>query len=453
MKTPTSRETMCRGRAQSPATPSGRARPSRAKIGMTLGGLLLVAASACGPEGSVPVSGPESNAVGQARTGGQGPPPMGPTILVAPSPSSYVLEFAQPPSPGLLQNLAVQYGLSLVESEPQFGGTAARFDGPIGLDLAAVRQTVGAQLTGSSVNLPVFLSEGSSLTGGFVVGEWDDDQLASGGLEALDLAQVHTQARGAGARVAVLDTGADLLHPFLQGRVVAIPNGKSLVSQELLDGMDEDADGSIDEAYGHGTHVAGIVLQVAPDAVIIPIRVLNSDGVGSLWDLLSGLEIARVMGATIVNLSISMHGWNDLVELRAGKGRQVGITVVAAAGNGGFSYPTYPGVSPNAVGVAAIDASFALASFSGGGGEIRLAAPGVSIQSAYPGGLMASASGTSMATAVVSGAVALMKDGLGQTPEQGAATLCSTVQAISPSDAVSCGIVSPIDALTSRLGE
>jgi len=423
------------------------------KRALLLACLLHAAASSCGTDEVAAPSGPEAAAFAQARTGAQGPPPMGPTILVTPSPSNYVLEFAQPPSGALLQALANQHGLSLVEQEPGFGGATALFNGPVGLDLSAVQQTVGPQLTGASVNAPVFLSEGSSLTGGFVVGEWDEEQLGSGGLETLDLSLVHTVARGAGARVAVLDTGADLAHPYLAARLMPVPAGKTLVSQELLDGVDEDGDGSIDEAHGHGTHVAGIVLQVAPDAMIIPIRVLNADGVGSLWDLLSGLELARSMGATVVNMSISMHGWNDLVETRALKGRNLGILVVAAAGNGGFSAPTYPGVSPNVAGVAAIDDSGTLASFSGGGSAIRFAAPGVSITSAYPGGLMASASGTSMSTAVVSGAIALMKDGLGLPPGEGVTVLCTASRAITPSDAVACGIVSPLDALTGRLGD
>lgn len=406
--------------------------------------LTAVVSQACAPDRSDTVVGPASHTLALVRVGGQqGPPPSGGTILVPPSQNGYVLEWNAPPSEAILQSLSNQFGLVLVEQESQTGATMTLFTGPSGVNLADVEALIGDPLLDSSVNTPVFLTEGSSLTGGFVVGEWDDEQLLTGGLESLNLAQVHTVAQGTGVKVAVLDTGADLSHPFFAGHLLPVPDGKSLVSGELLDGIDDDQDGATDEAYGHGTHVAGIILQVAPEAVVIPIRVLNADGVGSLWDLLSGLQIAGGMGARVINLSISMYTQSEMVEAKIVKFGSFGGATVAAAGNAGLSAPTYPGTSANTFGVAAVDGFGVLASFSGGGASIQLAAPGVSITSTYPGGLLASASGTSMATAVVSGAIALVRDGLALGPYASGVRLCEMSDGIEPADAVTSGIASP----------
>ena len=83
----------------------------------------------------------------------------------------------------------------------------------------------------------------------------------------LGLAQAHQYSRGAGVVVAIIDTGIQLDHPMLAGNLVP---GYDFVDNDATpaeerNGLDDDGDGSIDETYGHGTHIAGIVYLVAPD--------------------------------------------------------------------------------------------------------------------------------------------------------------------------------------------
>ena len=123
---------------------------------------------------------------------------------------------------------------------------------------------------------------------------------------ALRLAEAHRLSTGAGVRVAVLDTGVDRRHPALAGRLLP---GFDFVDYD----DDPSEEGSeADVAFGHGTHVAGLVALVAPDAMIMPVRVLDADGQGNAWVLAEALMYAidpdgdpsTDDGAHVINLSL-----------------------------------------------------------------------------------------------------------------------------------------------------
>ncbi|MBA3380224.1 MAG: S8 family serine peptidase, partial [Chloroflexia bacterium] len=104
--------------------------------------------------------------------------------------------------------------------------------------------------------------------------------------EGLDFTPVGACVTGEDVVVAVLDTGVDTDHPALATNV--LPNGVNMIEntfdvRDLPNGIDDNNDGQVDELVGHGTHVAGTVLQVAPDAAILPVKVLDSDGVGDTF--------------------------------------------------------------------------------------------------------------------------------------------------------------------------
>jgi subtilisin family serine protease len=175
-------------------------------------------------------------------------------------------------------------------------------------------------------------------------------------------------ARGAGATIAVVDTGIDLTHPDLAGKILP---GTDFVppSGEFPD----QCPGPQDE-NGHGTHVAGIaaavtgngigVAGVAPDAKVIPVRVLASDGaepeVGTAYQ---GIRWAAEAGADVINLSL---GGLPLLDYADGSDEQAeqavdfawskGAVVVASAGNESFPICSYPSAAKHAVCVAATDA-------------------------------------------------------------------------------------------------
>ena len=255
---------------------------------------------------------------------------------------------------------------------------------------------------------------------------------------ALRLPEAQRLSTGAGVRVAVLDTGVDRHHPALAGRLLP---GFDFVDYDD-DPSEEGTDADV--AFGHGTHVAGLVALVAPGAMIMPVRVLDPDGQGNAWVLAEALLYAvdpdgdpnTDDGAHVINLSLgtttrtrifdaavelatcSAAFDNDLADpgydadaARCSQTR--GVVIVAAAGNDGSSSTLeYPAAETSTHGLAAVGASAAntrRASFSNYGSWVRFAAPGEGITSSVPGGGYGTWSGTSMAAPLFAGTAALVR--------------------------------------------
>src|SRR5438270_984783 len=222
------------------------------------------------------------------------------------------------------------------------------------------------------------------------------------------LPQAFRVTRGAGVTVAVLDTGVDTTHPELASHLM---NG--------YDFVDNDSDPSevgiagIDRAYGHGTFITGLVALAAPDARIMPVRVLDPNGTGDVWRLAKSMVWAAVNGADVINLSLGTntrtHVANELISDLAVSGR--GIVVVAAAGNAASNQPAFPAGEGGSrvLSVGATTPGDTLASFSDFGSWVDVSAPGVSVWSTIPGGQYATWSGTSMSTGLASGEAALVR--------------------------------------------
>jgi len=220
-------------------------------------------------------------------------------------------------------------------------------------------------------------------------------------------------ATGAGVIVAVLDTGIDATHPDLDGRLLPGYNAVADSDQtnDIADGQDDDGDGLVDEMSGHGTHVAGIVAEVAPDAGVLPVKVLNSDGVGDAFFVAAGIYFAVDAGSDVLNLSLSSTFDARIGAEAVSYAADQGVLVVAAAGNADRDDPAeYPSIYSDAVSVAATGPDDAKADFSNYHRRVDLSAPGMDIVSAFPGGSYVSWSGTSMAAPFVSGTAALIED-------------------------------------------
>jgi len=114
--------------------------------------------------------------------------------------------------------------------------------------------------------------------------------------------QYNDQYAGQGVVVAVVDTGIDETHPLLAD--VIAPGGLNVIgpdptdTTDVGDGIDNDKDKFFDEAVGHGTFVASLIHLTAPDATLLPVVVVNSDGVGDLWDLTVGILHASAPATT-----------------------------------------------------------------------------------------------------------------------------------------------------------
>ena len=246
---------------------------------------------------------------------------------------------------------------------------------------------------------------------------------------------------GKGITVAVLDTGVDTDNANLTN----VLQGERFLG---------DSSSSTEDGHGHGTHVAGIIAGakndgnthgVAFEASILPVKVLQDDGRGSLVDILSGISYASGQGAEVINISIGATDYSNYTQIPAEtatalqQANLAGSFVAVAAGNSGLSCNdthsddqykylgvvcSWPAALPSHtdlkqyfeenlgwVSVGAIDENNNIASWSNRAGIMKdyyIVAPGVDIKSDYINGGTVTMSGTSMAAPHVAGAAALL---------------------------------------------
>jgi thermitase len=212
-------------------------------------------------------------------------------------------------------------------------------------------------------------------------------------------------ARGAGVRVALLDSAPEAGHRDLAAiRLEPIPGGPASAPAT------------------HGTLLAGVMRAVAqngfgiaglaPAAEVVAIPVCTPAGAAAsdecaLYDLLRGVDRAFEAEAAVVNLSL-VGPANALLERGMARLETLGVLVVAAAGNEGVSEPRYPAAYASVIGVGAIGADGAPFARGNRGPSAEIAAPGVEVLSTVPGDAFAFGDGTSLAAAHVSAALALL---------------------------------------------
>lgn len=256
--------------------------------------------------------------------------------------------------------------------------------------------------------------------------------------------------------IAVVDTGVDADHPAFGDRVMP---------QLDLTGDDEDGD-----PQGHGTHVAGTAaggrvdcgrgpssIGVAPGARILPIRVLDAEGSGTVGDVVAGIRTAADRGATVINLSLGgdlsfLDGGGDAFRRAIDHAWSKGSIPVLAAGNSGLlgsifgsGYGDIQAVVVTATTNADRKASYAS---SVGSAKWGIAAPGGDesgqlgrgVLSAYPGSMCAVLGGTSMAAPHVSGALAALRS-RGLSPREAVDRLLSTAAPIGARSTYGAGLV------------
>lgn len=226
--------------------------------------------------------------------------------------------------------------------------------------------------------------------------------------------------------VAVIDTGVQLDHPDLEGRLV---EGYNVI----------DPSSPPDDDVGHGTHVAGIIAAQVNNEEgvagmtwytrIMPIKALDSTGAGSAYAVAEGVIWAADHGAQVINMSLGNYAQAQFLHDAIKYAVEKGVVVVAASGNDNTDRPGYPAAYPEVIAVAATDEGGKKAAYSNYGDYIDVAAPGTSIASTYPGGRYAALSGTSMACPHVAALASLIKAANpGLSPQEVAEILRSTAR-------------------------
>lgn len=211
-----------------------------------------------------------------------------------------------------------------------------------------------------------------------------------------------TTRGSASITVAVIDDGVQMNHPDLAGKIVKPYNAVT--------------GGTKYQANDHATHIAGIIAAsmngkgvagIAPNVKIMPINVFTgtrADG----YDVIDGIYYAVANGADVINLSLGGFVYSYAMAEAVSYAFTKGTVVVAAAGNSDTSYSTYPAAYDGAFGVSATDVFDRITQFSNFGNYIDFAAPGEQIYSTVAGSSYDYMSGTSMASPVVAGVVALI---------------------------------------------
>lgn len=254
------------------------------------------------------------------------------------------------------------------------------------------------------------------------------------GLDQIDAPQVWEQfeTQGAGARVAVLDTGIDTSHPDL----TLAEDGWA-----QFDAEGNQLDTEPNDPEGHGTHVSGTVaggaasgldIGVAPDVELLHAKVL--DGGGTFIQIAAGIQWAVEQEADVVNMSLGATGFFGAMIEPVRSALAAGTLIISSSGNSGAETSGSPGNVYDSVAVGATDRTGAVTSFSSGERihtptawdnenteqdppddwptwytVPNLSAPGNNVISAYPGGSWQQLSGTSMASPHVAGAAGLIQ--------------------------------------------
>ena len=260
--------------------------------------------------------------------------------------------------------------------------------------------------------------------------------------------RIHTVAAlpystGRGVVVADINSKVDVGHPALIGHlttgydfVASKPAGTAALNQSSSSFLDQSSSSFLDQssssfldqssssfldqssssfldsenpAYSHGTLCAGIIAAIAPDSMIMPLRVFDDQGSADIYSLSKAIRYAVQNGAQVINMSFGTLQASYTLRSAISFAQSRGVTLVASAGNNNTSVPQYPAAYSGVITTAATDISDTKASFSNFGSYVFVDAPGVNILSAYPGGYYSIVSGTSFSAPALAGTAALIR--------------------------------------------
>jgi subtilisin family serine protease len=379
-----------------------------------------------------PINNPSQLNVGQGRYFFL--PPAEETRLV---PNEVVVQLPCDTPEATLNTALNALQLSVLNSQCLAGNTAVyRLGGGNNLQLANVIRSLAQYrvFAAAQANYKYVLNQDPATQ----TTEGDPEQYV---LDKLRLTDIHRRLRATNVPIAVIDSEIDGTHPDLEG---VIANRYDAVGDE-------------EKPHPHGTGMAGAiashrrVVGTAPGARIYAIRAFSTKAAtaeSTTFNILKGLDYAVKNNVRIVNMSFA--GPRDPSLERALKAAyDAGVILVAAAGNAGpKSPPLFPAADKHVIAVTATDIDDKLFSGANRGAYISVAAPGVDILVPAPSSAYQMTTGTSVATAHVSGIVALMLERNPQLkPDEVKRILAASAKRLGPNDQFGAGLIDPAKAL------
>jgi subtilisin family serine protease len=294
--------------------------------------------------------------------------------------------------------------------------------------------------TNNGVTQPGFVPLSRISVPGTVVSDWYKYQPSMLLIRSGDALAYST---GRGVVIADINSQVDVAHPALIGHltsgydfVVGKPSGSTALNQSSSSFMDQSSSSFMDQssssfmdqfsatlldqssssfmdgtnpAYSHGTLCAGVLAVVAPESMIMPLRVFDDNGSADLFTISKAIRYAVDHGAQVINMSFGTLEHSQAIKNSITYASNRNVVLVASAGNNSTSAPQYPAAWTGVVTAAATDLWDQKAAFSNYGSNVYVDAPGVNIFSTYPGGSYAVVSGTSFSAPIIAGTAALIR--------------------------------------------
>jgi subtilisin family serine protease len=260
----------------------------------------------------------------------------------------------------------------------------------------------------------------------------------------VNVAKAQSVSTGRGVIIADIDSAVDYSHPALRGvltsgydfvaeRAAGAATASlnqvtaSFLDQSTVSFLDQVTASFLDQvtasfldqstanflesqnpAHGHATMVAGILAAIAPESIVMPLRVFDDTGQADASDIARAIVYAVRHGARVINMSFGISENSKTLAKAIDFAQRNNVLLVASAGNNNTDKRQAPVGYPGVIGVGATDLQDRKAWFSNYGLAVDVAAPGINIVSSYPGGYYAVLSGTSFAAPIVTAEAALL---------------------------------------------